>query len=848
MSVSKIVAAAASGVNKDPGLDVDNVFSTQVYTGDNTTRLITNQISLGNSYLANQTFDGTQTSPTTITPNLGSISTWEVSFFFKCTDISVGNQWIISTNQGYSNSSPKGFLIGLYNAPGYLALAIAGSNFGAYGFVADTAIVQDRIYHCVVNYQSGTIKMFLDGAAQGASIGSTSIGSGSVTWDSVDLGIGRSTSGGAYGQPFKGSFYGVTVTSNITRSSNFGPPTLGSFGATVDEAGSGGLVWTKSRSNSLNNALVDTEQGEGKYLVTNATSETRTDSYAQETIVDFNIDGYKLARDTGSDTMNRNGYEYVSWTFRKAKKFFDVVKYSGTGSKRTVSHNLGSTPGMIIIKRINANGDNWDVWHRSLGGSGNDNNYVQLNSSNAASGSSRFGVYGTDDPTSTTFTVKNQSGVNASGGEYIAYLFAHNNNDGGFGPNNSDDIIKCGSYTGNSSASGPSINLGFEPQWVIIKKADNTENWYIYDSMRGVITGPHDNGLDRKLIANSSSGEGGLNSNDPINFGSTGFNIGTTDNELNNNGSTYIYMAIRRGSLNVPTDATKVFHANFQGNANTFSVGFPTDFAMVAKTGGSSSNAVVGSRLTGDSLYLVTNDESAEAASSSIFTFDLQNSFKQGFSTSANNISWLWKRARGYFDVSCYTGTGSYGLTVNHNLGVVPEMIWVKQRTSNNDDWFVYHSALGNTKWLELNENTAEQTHQAAWNNTSPTATQFTVGAWDGVNGSSSAKYIAYLFATVDGVSKVGSFSHTNGGGDTNVDCGFSSGARFVMCKRSSDTGSWYIFDSVRGINGGNDPHLELNSSGAQVTGSDVIDPLNSGFTVASGFLSSGTYIFYAIA
>jgi hypothetical protein len=112
---------------------------------------------------------------------------------------------------------------------------------------------------------------------------------------------------------------------------------------------------------------------------------------------------------------------------------------------------------------------------------------------------------------------------------------------------------------------------------------------------------------------------------------------------------------------------------------------------------------------------------------------------------------------------------------------------------------------------------------------------------------SSGDTYVAYLFATVAGVSKVGSFSHTNGSA-TNVDCGFSSGARLVICKRTNDSGGWYIFDSVQGIVAGNDPHLELNSSGSQVTGFDVIDPLSSGFTIASGFLSSGTYIFYAIA
>ena len=111
--------------------------------------------------------------------------------------------------------------------------------------------------------------------------------------------------------------------------------------------------------------------------------------------------------------------------------------------------------------------------------------------------------------------------------------------------------------------------------------------------------------------------------------------------------------------------------------------------------------------------------------------------------------------------------------------------------------------------------------------------------------------YIAYLFATLAGVSKVGSYTGT--GADLNVDCGFSSGSRFILIKRTDSTGDWYVWDSLRGITAGNDPYLLLNSTAAEVTSTDYIDPLSSGFTVTSSApaalnASGGSYIFLAIA
>ena len=107
------------------------------------------------------------------------------------------------------------------------------------------------------------------------------------------------------------------------------------------------------------------------------------------------------------------------------------------------------------------------------------------------------------------------------------------------------------------------------------------------------------------------------------------------------------------------------------------------------------------------------------------------------------------------------------------------------------------------------------------------------------------------MFATLPGISKVGSYSGT--GNAINVDCGFTSGARYILIKRKDAAGDWFVWDTARGIVSGNDPYKLLNTNAAEVTSTDYIDPLNSGFTVTSSApaalnTSGGTYIFLAIA
>ena len=138
------------------------------------------------------------------------------------------------------------------------------------------------------------------------------------------------------------------------------------------------------------------------------------------------------------------------------------------------------------------------------------------------------------------------------------------------------------------------------------------------------------------------------------------------------------------------------------------------------------------------------------------------------------------------------------------------------------------------------------------------TATQFGLGY--GVNTNRSPnKHIAYLFASLAGISKIGTYSG-NAGNAVNVNCGFTAGARFVLIKRTDAevTGTyasgWYVWDTLRGISSGNDPYFLLNSSTTTpVTNTDYIDPLGTGFTVTSSApaalnASGGTYSFLAIA
>ena len=633
----------------------------------------------------------------------------------------------------------------------------------------------------------------------------------------------------------------------------------------IDLSGSGGLVWTKRRDSSSNgdHTLYDTETGTGGRLRSNNNQQAYSPTDA---VTAFNNNGFSIGADA---SINTNGAEYVSWTFRKQPKFFDVVTYTGNGSAgNTVNHSLGSVPGMILFKRRDATAS-WWVYHRGVDASAPEDYYLRLESTAARADSQ--GLTNDTAPTSTVITLGSNTAVNASGGSYVAYLFAHNNNDGGFGEPKDQDIIKCGSYTGNGSSTGPSVNLGFEPQFVMIKSASGSEGWYVYDNMRGMIVG----GDDAELAWNLDTEENGIlgTSKAILDPTPTGFNITNTSSTANTSSHTYVYMAIRRGGMQTPSTPSDVFDVNTHSNnsnSNIFNTGFNPDMNINTRTA-AAGNYIL-SRLTGPG-YLQTDITDAEVTSSNTKFFDKGNNLIDlGTNWFSQNdvVSWSWKRARGYFDAVAYTGslgaTNFSGTTsINHNLGVTPEMIWIKSR-SNTPKWCVGSTHFSSGGTLALNENSALEgvgnTDRFVYADWSTTA--FKVGNNDEVN-RTGYTYIAYLFATLAGVSKVGTYT----GNDTgqNIDCGFSNGARFVLIKCSSHGDrSWMVFDSVRGIVAGADPFLILEHNAAQnyayngagslldysSSNLDLIDPYSAGFAVVGGTgmvnENGKSYIFYAIA
>jgi len=591
----------------------------------------------------------------------------------------------------------------------------------------------------------------------------------------------------------------------------------------IDLAGKGGLVWVKTRSaGSLSHSLNDTTRGAGYSLSTNNT--LAQSSFYNDELTAFNSTGFTLGADVNQGIMNLNSATYVSWTFRKAAKFFDVVTYTGNGvAGRQIAHSLGTTVGMIIVKTLNTP-DQWRCYHSALGAT----KQIFLNLTNAASNSG-LNAWNNTEPTSTDFTVGTD--CNSNGATYVAYLYAHDTSSTG--------VIQCGSYVETTGANA--VNLGWEPQYLMVKNASVTGNWWLIDTMRGMDV----SGLDALLGANTANAEVSAGGNwYPT---ATGF----ANDASPGNGQTYIYMAIRMPNK-PPTTGTQVYYSSL-GTGGTPGIvsGFPPDLAIgdfITNGGTYPFFPIWTDRLRGDNNSLVSSSTGVEAqhlASCILY----QTGFGTNAWTNALN-AWLFKRAPGFFDEVCYTGNGSgSGQIINHNLGVTPELIIIKSR-SGAYQWHVYVASLGQSTALFLEDTSAAQANGAFTGGTI-NSTQFQLKVdYLNVNGSG-VTYVSYLFATLAEISKVGSY--TGNGTTQAIACGFSAGARFVLIKRTDSTGGWYTFDSARGLTSGSSPYLLLNSTAAEVTGNNGVYASTGGFTLDSTAstttnINGASYIYLSVA
>lgn len=304
----------------------------------------------------------------------------------------------------------------------------------------------------------------------------------------------------------------------------------------IDTLNEGGLVWIKNLARATSgHALFSTANGGYNFLTSSGHDSARIASTAGLSFgagssdVGFTAAGFTLGTDTAQAINNFYVQDYLALTFRKAPKFFDVVTYTGTGSARTVAHNLGSTPGMVIVKCTSHDTGNWRVYHRSLTSAA-----YALSLNTTAAESNQPSVWNSTAPTSSEFTVGTDITVNESGKTYVAFVFAHQA--GGFGASRALNATSCGTYTGTGSI--VQVNCGFasSARFVMIKRTNSSGGWFMWDSIRGIVAGN-----DPYVLAQSEAAQ--VTSTDDIDTVSTGFEL-PASSAVNVSAATYIYLAI----------------------------------------------------------------------------------------------------------------------------------------------------------------------------------------------------------------------------------------------------------------------------------------------------------------
>ena len=296
-------------------------------------------------------------------------------------------------------------------------------------------------------------------------------------------------------------------------------------------------LWLKKRSATGHHFSFDAVRGADKRMVISdsSTAENSPANYVSS----FDTDGFTLGSDSD---INANSATHVAWNWKangqgssntdgtinstytsvNTTSGFSIVSYTGTGSAATVGHGLGTTPSMVWIFN-RTDGGNGHVFHKALGST----QYL-LHASTL--GVQTYAPVGIGSLTSSTFSVGTVGGVNGSSKNYVAYVFAEKKG-----------YSKIGNYTGNDNANGTFVYTGFKPSFVLIKRFNASDNWYIYDNRRDGY-----NVDNNDLHPNNTDAE---STDDKIDLLSNGFKLRMANNDVNGNGDTYIYYAVAEEPL-----------------------------------------------------------------------------------------------------------------------------------------------------------------------------------------------------------------------------------------------------------------------------------------------------------
>jgi hypothetical protein len=295
------------------------------------------------------------------------------------------------------------------------------------------------------------------------------------------------------------------------------------------------FLWIKDRQNANGHRLQNIVGGASKYLASDSTNAETTDA---NFVASIDSDGWSMGsgnygagrslvawnwKANGSGSSNTAG-SITSTVSANTTSGFSIVTYTGTGAVATIGHGLGVVPSMVIVKSRSTPASTyaarWSTYHISLGNT----KVIRLESTEAAATAS---YWNNTTPTSAVFSVDGDIyGANVSGVTYVAYCFAE-----------VAGYSKFGSYTGNGSANGTFIYMGFRPAYVLIKRTDTGGyDWWTMDATRSPT-----NAVRARLYANDAQAES--SNDDRIDIVSNGIKCRNAELGFNANGGTYIYMA-----------------------------------------------------------------------------------------------------------------------------------------------------------------------------------------------------------------------------------------------------------------------------------------------------------------
>ena len=467
--------------------------------------------------------------------------------------IPASGKWYFEITHTANGASPAIPVLGIASAAASLALntttsgemrgidqtngnAVDGSTSTTYG-AAGTA---GNTYGVAIDMDAGTIKFSYNGDyANGSGSWNQTYGAGASaftdlvssgkTWfpyvyliqSWADVNFGQRAF--AYTPPsgFKALNTANLPTPSIKKGSLYMDATLRTgTGATASVSSLGfqpDFVWIKSRSAATDHGLYDAVRGVQKQLESNTTTAETTETTG---LTAFNSNGYTVG---ALAQLNTSAATYVDWAWKEgATPGFDIVTYVGNGTNRTISHNLGAVPKLIILRSREATSTGrWTVQHGYYGSA----RYAYLNETFAFDTANANLRWNSTDPTSSVFSIGTSSDVNHTNDNYVGYLWSE-----------IEGFSKISSYTGNGSTDGPFVFCGFRPRYVLIKST-GTENWSVQDSARNPF-----NVVDARLKPNSADAEA-VSSVQNVDFLSNGFKLRNTDTEKNGSGTTYVFAA-----------------------------------------------------------------------------------------------------------------------------------------------------------------------------------------------------------------------------------------------------------------------------------------------------------------